>query len=151
MSEHTVSVVWRRETSDFTYDTYKRDHHWEFGSGSLVYASAAPEYLGSADLVNPEEALVAALSSCHMLTFLAIAARKRFVVDSYQDDAVGYLEKNEQGRLAVTRTTLRPRIAFSGERQPTAEELKAMHEKAHENCFIANSVNTVITIESADA
>jgi organic hydroperoxide reductase OsmC/OhrA len=147
MSEHVVTVSWRRETPDFTYDTYKRDHRWEFGSGSLVHASAAPEFRGNPDLVDPEEALVAALSSCHMLTFLAIASRKRYVVDSYTDAAVGYLEKNANGKLAVTRVTLRPRVTFSGDRQPAAADIDRMHHTAHEECFIANSVTTQITVE----
>ena len=148
MSEHTATVTWRRETPTFTYDDYRRDHRWEFGSGSLVHASAAPEYKGSPDLVNPEEALVAALSSCHMLTFLAIAARKRYVVDSYTDEAVGVLEKNEAGRFAVTRVTLRPKIVFSGETVPDEAAIAVLHEKAHENCFIANSVTTTVTVEA---
>jgi organic hydroperoxide reductase OsmC/OhrA len=149
MSEHTVTVTWRRETPTFTYDTFNRDHRWEFGSGSLVHASSAPEFLGNPDLVNPEEALVAALSSCHMLTFLAIAARKRLVVESYSDAAVGFLEKNEAGKLAITRTILRPTVVFSGDQVPTPEELVSLHHKAHENCFIASSVRTVVTVEPA--
>ncbi|MBC7542683.1 MAG: OsmC family protein [Candidatus Sericytochromatia bacterium] len=148
MSTHDVSVSWRRDRPDFTYDTYGRDHRWAFGTGSLVQASAAEAYKGNPDLVNPEEALVAALSSCHMLTFLAIAARRRFVVDSYVDDAMGYLEKNAAGRMAVTRVTLRPAIVFSGERPPSPAEIAHLHEAAHKECFIANSVTTVITVDS---
>ncbi|MGH7291322.1 MAG: OsmC family protein, partial [Myxococcota bacterium] len=112
-------------------------------------ASAAPEYRGRADLPNPEEALVAALSSCHMLTFLAIAARRRFVVDSYTDDAVGHMEKNADGKLAITRVELHPRIVFSGEKQPNAEELARLHEVSHRECFVANSVKTEVSVVPA--
>jgi organic hydroperoxide reductase OsmC/OhrA len=97
--------------------------------------------------VDPEEAFVAALSSCHLLTFLAIAARRRLVVDDYSDEAIGYLEKNAEGRLAVTRVVLRPRVAFGGAGPPATEELASLHELAHAQCFIANSVRTEVTVE----
>ncbi|MBI3804104.1 MAG: OsmC family protein [Nitrospirae bacterium] len=147
MSEHQVAIDWERETEAFSYQEYSRDHLWTFAGGVKLSASAAPDYLGNPNYVNPEEALVAALSSCHMLTFLAIAARKRFVIDAYHDDAVGVLEKNAQGRFAITRVTLRPKIAFSGEKQPTPEELKALHDQAHHGCFVANSVTTEVTVD----
>ena len=145
MSEHRVSLEWKRDAEDFSYAAYTRDHTWTFG-GIAVEASAAPKFLGSAELVDPEQAFVASLSSCHMLTLLAIASRRGFVVDSYHDEAMGLLEKNEAGRLALTRVTLRPRIAFSGENQPSPEQLDAMHERAHQECFLANSVKTHITV-----
>src|SRR5579884_1874603 len=148
MSEYQVAIDWERESEQFTYQEYSRDHLWTFPGGVRVSASAAPDYLGNPGYVNPEEALVAALSSCHMLTFLAIAARKQWMVDAYHDDAVGVLEKNAQGKLAITRVTLRPKITFSGEKRPTPEELKALHEQAHRGCFIANSVTTEVTVES---
>ena len=110
-------------------------------------ASAAPDYKGDPGRVDPEAALVAAISSCHMLTFLALAAKKRFVVDSYVDDAVGFMEKNQEGRVAVTRVTLRPAIAFGGERRPSPADLDKLHHQAHEHCFIANSVRTEISVE----
>ena len=113
-----------------------------------MQASAAPAYLGNAKLVDPEEAFVASLSSCHMLTFLAIACKKKFVLDDYVDEAVGFMEKNAEGKLAITRVTLRPRLKFSGDKQPTAEEIEEMNHMAHEQCFIANSVKTEITIEA---
>lgn len=147
MSEYRVRVTWKRETPDFTYDSYDRTHWWEFGSGSRVQASSAPEYRGDPALVNPEEALAAALSSCHMLTFLALAARQRYTVDVYEDDATAFMGKNAKGRLAVTGVVLRPRIVFGGDRQPTAGDLAALHEKSHEQCFIANSVLTEVTVE----
>jgi organic hydroperoxide reductase OsmC/OhrA len=151
MSEHRVRVRWQRTTPGFGYDEYDRTHAWEFGGGARLSASSAPEFRGRADLPNPEEALVAALSSCHMLTFLALAARKRFVVDSYDDDAVGTMSKNADGKLAVTRTVLRPRVDFGGERKPSREELAKLHERAHEECFIANSVKTEVVVEPVEA
>ena len=146
MSEHRASVRWVRQTEDFSYESYGRDHVWRFEGGQEVAASAAPAYRGSPERVDPEQAYVASLSSCHMLTFLALAARKRLVVDRYEDDAVGFLEKNEAGRLAITRVVLRPRIAFAGD-APAAEQLAALHERAHAECFIANSVRTRVTVE----
>lgn len=148
MSEHKVAITWKRETPDFAYESYNRDHDWTFDAGVTVRASAAPAYLGSESCVDPEEAFVASLSSCHMLTFLAIAAKKRFVVDSYQDHAVGVLDKDTSGRLAIVRVTLRPEVAFGGEKTPTSAELQRLHEQAHHACFIANSVKTEVLVES---
>ena len=146
MSTHSATIQWHRSTDDFAYDTYNREHTWRFPNGHTVDASAASDYLGSDACVDPEEAFVASLSSCHMLTFLAIAARKRYVVERYSDEAAGHLEKNAGGKLAVTRVELRPQIEFSGERQPDAAGIAAMHEKAHEHCFIANSVTTEVIV-----
>jgi organic hydroperoxide reductase OsmC/OhrA len=147
MSEHKATIDWERETPDFAYETYDRDHDWIFDAGVTVRASANPAYLGSETYVDPEEAFVASLSSCHMLTFLAIAARKRYVLDSYHDEAVGVLAKDAAGRLAVTRVTLRPQVRFGGDRVPGPEELRQLHEQAHHACFIANSVKTEIVVE----
>jgi organic hydroperoxide reductase OsmC/OhrA len=147
MSEHTATIAWRRETPDFAYETYNRDHDWSFDAGITVRASANPAYLGSESCVDPEEAFVASLSSCHMLTFLALAARKRYVVDAYKDQAVGVLDKDAAGHLAMTKVTLRPRVAFSGEKVPSPEELRQLHERAHHACFIANSVKTEVVVE----
>ena len=110
-------------------------------------ASANPAYLGSETCVDPEEAFVASLSSCHMLTFLAITVRKKYVVDSYHDEAVGVLTKDAAGRLAVTRVTLRPQVRLGGDKVPGPEELRQLHEQAHHACFIANSVKTEIVVE----
>jgi organic hydroperoxide reductase OsmC/OhrA len=148
MAEHKITLEWKRETEAFTYDTYNRDHLWMFEGGSRVTASAAPGYRGNPALVNPEEAFVAALSSCHMLTFLAVAAKRKFIVDTYSDRAVGFLEKNVKGKLAITRVILRPAVAFSGPTIPTKEQLAALHEEAHHGCFIANSVTTDVTVEA---
>lgn len=146
MSEHVVDVSWSRGGREFTYQTYSRDHEWRFDGGVTVPGSAAPAYLGSdTGAVDPEEAFVASLSSCHMLTFLAIAAKKRLVVDSYVDHAVGEMAKNEAGRLAITKVTLHPVITFAGE-TPDEAALERMHHLSHEQCFIANSVTTEVVV-----
>jgi len=149
MSEHKAMLTWSRGGTDFSYKTYPRNHTWRFEGGVEVPASSAPQFLGDASRVDPESALVAALSSCHLLTFLAIASNSDFVVESYEDDPVGHLEKNAGGKLAVTRVVLRPRIVFGGAKQPTAQELEKLHDKAHRECFIANSVLTAVTVEPA--
>jgi organic hydroperoxide reductase OsmC/OhrA len=148
MAEHKMTLEWKRETESFTYDVYNRDHVWVFDGGARVPASAAPAYRGNPAQVNPEDALVAALSSCHMLTFLAVTAKRKFVVDRYSDHAVGFLEKNARGKLAVTRVILRPKVTFGGAIQPTPEQLTFLHEEAHNGCFIANSVTTDVTVEA---
>jgi organic hydroperoxide reductase OsmC/OhrA len=148
MSEHKVTLEWKRESEAFTYESYNRDHVLIFEGGVQMPASAAPAYRGNPARVNPEDALVAALSSCHMLTFLAVAAKKKFVVDRYSDRAVGFLEKNQKGKLAMTRVILRPTITFGGTTPPTREEMAALHERAHAECFIANSVTTEVTVEA---
>lgn len=145
MSTHRTHVEWQAGGAPFTYETYSRDHRLSFPGGQSVGTSAAAEYKGNAELTNPEELLVGAASSCHMLTFLAVAARKRFEVTSYVDDAIGYLEPNDEKRIAVTRIELRPRIVFAGT-APTAEELEKLHELAHKNCFIASSIKASVTV-----
>ena len=146
MSEHRVNLTWKLGTPEFQYTTYNREHTWRFDGGVEVAASAAPAYRGKPENVDPEEAFVASLSSCHMLTFLAIAAKRRFRVEHYADEAVGFMEKNADGKLAVTRVVLRPSITFGGDRHPTAAELHEMHELSHGECFIANSVKTQVTV-----
>lgn len=148
MSEHifTSSLSWTRTTPDFSYETYDRGHTVTSGSGITLPSSSAPAFKGAVDRINPEEMLLAALSSCHMLTFLAVAARKRFVLERYSDDATALMEKNEEGKLAVTKATLRPKTTFSGEKQPTKEELAQMHHTAHNGCFIASSVKTEVEV-----
>jgi organic hydroperoxide reductase OsmC/OhrA len=148
MSEHRVNVDWERGGRDFMYETYSRDHRWTFEGGSTVMASAAPAYRGNPELVDPEAALVAALSSCHMLSFLALAARRGLVIEHYADDAVGYLEKNQEGKLAVTRVVLRPRIELGRGASAGPDVIHQLHEKAHEVCFIASSVKTEVTVEA---
>ena len=148
MSEHRAHIAWRREGAGFDYASFSRDHRWRLGSGATLDASAAPEYRGpnSAGGVDPEEALVASIASCHMLTFLAVAARRRLIVDRYEDEAVGVLGKNAEGRLAMTRVVLSPRIGFAGGTPPT-DELDRLHALAHRNCFIANSVRCEVRVE----
>ena len=145
MSEHKATVKWSRAGKEFTYRTYSRDHVWSL-NGNDVPASATTAYLGNPSRVDPEAALVAALSSCHMLTFLALAANKGFIVESYEDAAVGHLEKNAAGKLAITRVELHPRIVYGGSKQPTAADFDWLHDKAHTECFIANSVTTEVTV-----
>ena len=151
MSRHTANVRWTRGDARFTDNRYSRRHAWRFDGGVEVPASASPHSVplpySSAEAVDPEEAFVAAISSCHMLWFLSIAARRGFRVDEYIDDAEGVMEKDPQGRIAVTRVTLRPGIAYSGERVPSAADVAAMHDEAHHECYIANSVKTTITCE----
>ena len=147
MHEYRATTIWRRTSADFTYDTYNRAHEVKFGGGEVVPWSSAPEFKGEADRVNPEEAYVASLSTCHMLTFLAIATRKRFVVDSYTDEASGVMERTEGGKFWVSVVTLRPKVTFSGARQPSAQEISDLHHSAHENCFIANSVRSEIRVD----
>ncbi|WP_026607845.1 OsmC family protein [Methylocapsa acidiphila] len=146
MSEHKATILWARDGADFGYKTYSRNHIWRFENGVETPASAAPAYLGDPSRVDPESAFAAALASCHMLTFLALAANRGFVVESYEDAATGFLEKNAAGKLAVTRIELRPKIVFSGDKRPTQDDLDRLHEKAHRECFIANSVTAEVRI-----
>ena len=150
MTEHRASISWQRNTEDLDYDTFSRDHLWNLDTGAQIEASSAPEYKGSPGRVDPEKALVAAIASCHMLTFLAIAARKRIPVASYQDSAVGYLEKNLDGKIAVTRTILSPQVTFDPGTEVSDEQLARLHDSAHRNCFIANSVKTEVTLNVSD-
>jgi organic hydroperoxide reductase OsmC/OhrA len=145
MSQHKATIRWSRDGKDFTYKTYSRYHVW-LANGNEIPASAAPAYLGNPQRVDPEAALVAALSSCHMLTFLAVAAHKGFVVESYEDGAVGHLEKNAAGKMAITRVELHPKIAFGAAKQPSPADLEWLHDKAHKECFIANSVTTEVRV-----
>jgi organic hydroperoxide reductase OsmC/OhrA len=146
MSEHRATIDWQRSSADFTYMTYNRAHDWQFTSAT-VPASATKEYRGDESRVNPEEALVASLSSCHMLTFLAVAAKRKLSLDAYRDEAVGVLEKNAEGKLAITRVTLRPQIKWSPGVTVSADDLEKMHHDAHVGCFIANSVKTEVVVE----
>jgi organic hydroperoxide reductase OsmC/OhrA len=150
MSEHKANIKWARNGADFGYKTYSRDHVWRFENGIETPASAAPAYTGNPERVDPESAFVAALSSCHMLTFLALASHKGFVVDSYEDKAVGRLDKNANGKLAITHVDLHPNIVFSGDRRPTQEDLDWLHDKAHRECIIANSATTEIKVAPAE-
>ena len=146
MSKFTPTVSWHlQQGEEFSESQYSRDHEWTFPGGEVVPASAAPVYGGSMSRVNPDEAVVAALSSCHMLTFLAIAAKNRLKVLSYIDRCEGTVEENEEGRMAITHAVLRPRVVFDSE--VDYDQLKRLHDAAHRNCFVANSLNTPVDIE----
>jgi organic hydroperoxide reductase OsmC/OhrA len=152
MSEYTAEISWERDPAqDFLGNRYSRRHLLRFDGGTEIAGSSAPSSvplpMSDAAAVDPEEAFVASLSSCHMLWFLAIAAKRRFVVDRYVDAAVGVMARNEQGKMAMTRVTLRPAVTFSREHQPSRDDLEQLHHKAHEECYIANSVKTAITLE----
>ena len=149
--EYRASVKWKREgDAKFTDQRYSRGHSWSFDGGITVPGSSSPLSVrlpySVAEAVDPEEALVAALSSCHMLTFLYVAAKQGFVIDDYADDAVGEMTKNEHGKLWVSKVTLSPKITFTGEKRPSPEQLDELHHLAHEECYIANSLNSTITI-----
>jgi len=154
MSEYQARIRWNRQPGErFVDSRYSRAHSWEFDGGVIVPASSAvssvPLPYSKAENVDPEEAFVAAISSCHMLTFLYLAAKEKFVVDSYDDLAVGTMTRNDKGQMAVTSVRLNPKIAFSGTVVPTEENVRHLHHAAHEECFIANSVLTEITIGGA--
>jgi organic hydroperoxide reductase OsmC/OhrA len=146
-----AKLEWQRNGQDFLDQRYSRAHEWIFDGGLRVPASSSPLSvplpMSRADNVDPEEALVAAASSCHMLFFLSIAARRGHVVDSYSDEAVGLLEKDGNGRMSITSITLRPTIVFSGPDWPSEEELAAIHHEAHDKCYIANSLKGEVVVE----
>lgn len=152
MHKYEATISWERGEQKFVDNRYSRAHEWMFDGGVRIPASSSPLSvplpMSVAANVDPEEAFVAAASSCHMLVFLYMAAKRGFVVDSYLDQAVGMMEKNSAGKLAITRITLRPKIVFSGERQPTPGELDALHHDAHEDCYIANSIKAEVVVES---
>ena len=147
MTKHSARIVWNRTTENFDYEGYNRDHEWQFEGGIVINASAAPKYKGNPDLVDPEEAFVASLSSCHMLTFLAVASLKKIVINSYEDLAEGVLEKSESGKLCMTKVVLRPVVKVGEGVEVQEEVFQEMHDKAHRECFIANSVTTQIIVE----
>jgi organic hydroperoxide reductase OsmC/OhrA len=150
--EYKATVRWTREgDSAFTDNRYSRAHIWSFDGGIEVPASSAPSSVrlpySVAEAVDPEEALVASASSCHMLTFLFIAAKAGFVIDSYRDDALGVMTNNERGKLFVSKITLRPAIAFRG-KKPSEDELADLHHRAHDECYIANSIRAEVVLEA---
>ncbi|BBK32921.1 organic hydroperoxide reductase OsmC/OhrA [Stella humosa] len=150
MSSYEAEIVWQRGEQNFADGRYSRGHEWRFDGGQVVPASSSPHVVrvpySVAENVDPEEAFVAAISSCHMLFFLNLAQKRGIVVDAYRDAAIGHMEKNAAGRMAMTRVVLRPRIAYSGT-PPSAETVAEIHHESHELCFIANSVTTEITVE----
>jgi organic hydroperoxide reductase OsmC/OhrA len=153
--EYTATVRWARDGAPFEDNRYSRGHLWSFDGGVEVPASASPSIvplpLSRADAVDPEEAFVAALSSCHMLFFLSFAAKCGFVVDRYEDHAVGVMDKDGRGKLFVARVTLDPSIDFSGDRLPSIDDVAGLHHRAHDECFIANSVRTEVSVAGIPA
>jgi organic hydroperoxide reductase OsmC/OhrA len=145
MSEHTATIEWTRGDQPFSDGRYSRAHDWRFDGGAVMRGSSAPPVPGSA--VDPEEALVAAVSACHMLFFLAYAAKAGLIVDRYVDAASGTLGKDDRGRLSMTEMVLRPRIAWVGE-GPTPEALADLHHRAHQSCYLANSVRGEVRVEA---
>lgn len=151
MTHYTAEVLWLRNEGDFAGNRYSRRHLLRFDGGLEVPGSSSPHVvplpMSDAAALDPEEAFVSSLSSCHMLWFLSIAAKRKFCVDRYFDAAEGVMEKNADGKMAMTQVTLRPDVEFSGEHQPTREELDRLHHEAHDACFIANSVKTEVRCE----
>lgn len=152
MATYTCTVTWSRGDAPFEDGKYARRHRWTFDGGVVVPASASPHVvpvpLSDPAAVDPEEAFVASIASCHMLTFLWLACREGFVVEAYDDAPVGTMSPGPRGVPAVTEVVLRPEIRFGGDRRPTPEERARLHERAHDGCFIANSVTTKIRVES---
>ena len=153
MSEYKAIIKWQRTSPDFLKGRYSREHTWTFDGGVTIPASPSPSvvpapYSNPAN-IDPEEAFVASVSSCHMLTFLHVASRQGFQIDSYEDESVGLLTKNEKGVPWVSRVTLTPKISYSGSKLPTPADVEKLHHLAHEQCFIANSIKTEVVVHSS--
>jgi len=150
MSEYKATIKWQRTSPDFLKGRYSREHTWTFDGGATVPASPSPHVVpapwSNPACVDPEEAFVAAISSCHMLTFLYLASRQGFQIDSYEDEAVGVMAKTEKGVPWISSVTLNPKIVFSGDKMPAPADEKQLHHLAHEQCYIANSVKTEIIV-----
>jgi organic hydroperoxide reductase OsmC/OhrA len=155
MHTYHATIHWSRGDDAFAGQKYSRGHTWKFDEGLEVPASASPDVVRApwsvAAAVDPEEALVAACSSCHMLFFLAFAGRRGFIVDSYTDAAVGEMTKNEAGKLYVSAITLNPKIAWSGDIRPTDDDIAKLHERSHAECYIANSIRATVTVAGMPA
>ena len=152
MSTYTATIRWsRKDDGDFAKGQYSRAHTWEFDGGVTVPASPSPHIVPQpwSDLkaVDPEEAFVASLSSCHMLFFVDLARRAGFVVDDYVDEAEGVLDKRDDGKMWMSKVTLRPRVEFSGDKRPSEADIADLHQRAHDACFIANSVTTEVVVQ----
>src|SRR5882724_11287691 len=150
MSEHKAIIRWKRAGPDFVKGKYSREHTWTFDGGAMVPASPSPSVVptpwSNPANVDPEEAYVASISSCHMLTFLWLASKQGFVVDSYDDQAVGAMGKNDHGADWIESVTLNPKIVYGGDKKPTPADIEKLHHHAHEQCFIANSIKTQIIV-----
>jgi organic hydroperoxide reductase OsmC/OhrA len=153
MPQHHATVQWQRHQARFLDNQYSREHLWTFDGGAQIPASSSPQVVpapySNPKSVDPEEAFVASLASCHMLWFLSIAAKQNFVVEHYTDHAVGVMGKNEAGNLAITSIHLHPQISFKADRPPSLAQIEAIHNEAHHNCFLANSVKTAIIVEKS--
>ncbi len=151
MGTYTATVTWTRGSQPYTDGKYNRAHVWRFDGGLIVPASSSPHVvkppLSDVTAVDPEEAFIASIASCHMLFFLDFASRAGFRIDSYEDNAEGVLAKGSDGRMAMTVVTLRPKVAFSGDKMPTSADIDQLHHKSHEACFIANSVKSEVRVE----
>lgn len=145
--QYTSNITWKRNDVSFTVKAYDRTHTVSFPGGTSITTSSAPEFLGKAELPNPEELFTASISSCFMLTFLYWAAMKGLVIDEYRAEAVGTLAKNEEGKMAMTEVVLKPSISFQGNHQPDAALLEELFKKAHDNCFISCSVKTKVSVQ----
>ena len=154
MAEYKATIKWQRTSPDFLKGRYSREHAWIFDGGVVVPASPSPQVVptpwSNPKCVDPEEAFVASISSCHMLTFLFLAAKQGFQIDSYEDEAVGVMTKNEKGVPWVSLVTLNPRIIHSGDKLPLPADEKHLHHLAHEQCFIANSIKTEVRVNSRE-
>lgn len=148
-SEHRIDLEWARNGGPFARGNYSPQHLIRYAGGETLQGSPSTDYGGDDAHADPEQLLLSALSACHMLTFLAVAANRSFVVDSYADSAVAILDKNPDGKMAVVKAILAPKVTFSGDKQPSAEEYAKLHERAHAACFIANSVKTVVEVKPA--
>lgn len=152
MSIYSATISWKREDQHFVDNQYKRAHKWEFDGGEIVRASSSPHVipapLSDPSAVDPEEAFVASISSCHMLWFLSIAAKRGYVVDHYEDKAEGVMGKDENNRFSIIEVTLRPNVIFDKKSSPDKDNNDQMHKQAHDKCFIANSVKTKIKVDS---
>jgi len=151
MSEHKATIRWNRTGPDFAKGRYSREHTWSFDGGAVVQASPAPSVVpapwSSTSAVDPEEAFVASIASCHMLTFFWLASREGFIADSYEDEAVGAMTKNDRGVPWVSTVTICPSVSCSGDKLPTPADLERLHHHAHEQCFIANSVKSEVIVQ----
>jgi organic hydroperoxide reductase OsmC/OhrA len=153
MAEHQATIRWKNTSAEFLKGRYSREHTWTFDGGLTVPASPSPSVVptpwSNPANVDPEEAYVAAISSCHMLTFLFLAAKQGFEIASYDDEAVGVMTKNERGVAWISKVTLHPKIVYTGTKQPTPADETHLHHQAHEQCFIANSIKTEVVVHAS--
>jgi organic hydroperoxide reductase OsmC/OhrA len=146
MPEYSIHLKWSRDTPDFDYSSYTRTHTVSFGTNGKIFGSAAQEFHGDPQFLDPEQAFVMSLSSCHLLTFLALASKRGFTVDIYTDQALGEMGKNKAGKLAMLRVILRPIVVFSGDKKPSEDEFHVLHQRAKGSCIIANSIASCVEL-----